>query len=348
MRAAMFYGPGDLRVEEVPEPVPGPEQVKIKIAFNGICGSDLHEYYGAPMMTPVAAPHPLTGVQVPVILGHEAAGTVVEVGPDADEITEGDLVAIEPIVSCGSCPACASGAYNHCARMAFHGFSTTGGGLAEYTVVARKMAHVLPAGLTPHQAALVEPMAVAYHAVRRTEAGQGDLCVVFGAGPIGLGVMFALQALGASAIVVEPSEQRRAVAQKLGAAYVLDPGDGDVAASIQDITSGRGATACIDAAGVPSTLSDSLRSVMVEGRVVLVGVSMEPVPLMTPLLFMTEATVTASAAYRGDFPAVIESMRQGHYPLDGWISTIGLDHVVADGFEALRAGRATKILVSPS
>jgi (R,R)-butanediol dehydrogenase / meso-butanediol dehydrogenase / diacetyl reductase len=348
MRACLYYGPGDLRVEDVPEPSPGPGQVKVKVAYNGICGSDLHEYYDGPMMTPAAGPHPLTGAQLPVILGHEAAGTVVEVGPGTKGIAEGDLVAIEPIVACGTCLDCVSGAYNHCPRHAFHGYSTAGGGLSEYTVVAAPMAHVVPAGMSARQAALVEPMAVAYHAVRRAQVSEGDLCVVFGAGPIGLGAMFALHALGVTSVVVEPSSERRAVAQKLGAAHVLDPAEGDVAALVKDLADGRGAAACIDAAAVPGTLADSLRSIRTEGRVVLVGVSTGPVPLVSGLMFKTEATITASTAYCGDFPAVIEAMRQGHYPLDGWVSVIGLDRVLPDGFDALRAGRATKILVVPS
>ena len=107
MRAARYYGVGDIRLEDVTERDPVPGEVKVKVAYNGICGTDLHEYYDAPMMVPVSAPHPRTGAQVPVILGHEACGTVVETGAGVNDLPTGTLVAIEPIGDCGACRSCA-------------------------------------------------------------------------------------------------------------------------------------------------------------------------------------------------------------------------------------------------
>jgi len=348
MRAAVYHGPGDIRIEEVPEPEPGPGEVKVKISYAGICGSDLHEYYRGALMVPLGYQHPLTGAQAPVILGHEAAGTVVDAGAGVDDLDAGQLVAIEPIVACKNCDQCRAGAYNHCAQMAFHGFSTGGGGLAEYTVVARDMLHAVPAEVSPRQAALVEPMAVAWHAVQLAEVAPGDYCVIFGAGPIGLGAMFGVHAIGAYSVVVEVSEERRRIAQQAGATHVVDPTTSDVAELVKTLTGGRKAAACIDAAGVPATLHDALRSIGVYGRIVMVGVPAAPLPLETGYLFVTEATIVASCAYRDDFPTVIEGLRRGDYPTDGWVQTIGLSRLIEDGFEALHEARAVKVLVDPT
>ncbi len=129
MRAAVFYGREDLRLEQVPEPRPGPGDVKLRIFFNGICGSDLHEYYEGPITTRVE-PHPLTGVRNPVIFGHEMCGEVVEVGDGVEGLERGTRVAVEPVETCGTCLYCRSGQYNHCGLLAFHGYNRGGGGLA--------------------------------------------------------------------------------------------------------------------------------------------------------------------------------------------------------------------------
>lgn len=348
MRAAVYRGPGDLRVEEVPEPQAGPGEVKVQVAFAGICGSDLHEYYRGALMVPVGYSHPLTGVQAPVVLGHEVAGTVVDVGSGVDDLELGQLVAIEPIVACKKCDRCQNGAYNHCAQMAFHGFSTRTGGLAEYTVSARDMVHTVPAGVSARQAALVEPLAVAWHAVQLAGVTTGDYCVIFGGGPIGLGVMFGVNAIGAQSIVVEISEERRRIADRAGATHVVDPTASDVAETVKAATGGRHIAACIDAAGVPATLRDALRTIGVYGRIVLVGVPAAPLPLETGYLFVTEATLVASCAYRNDFPTVIERVRRGDFPMDEWMQTIGLSRVIEDGFEALHEARVMKVLVDPT
>lgn len=348
MRAAVYRGPGDICIEDVPEPAPGPGEVKIKVAFAGICGSDLHEYYRGALMIPVGYRHPLTGVQAPVILGHEVAGTVVEVGSGVNDVELGQLVAIEPIVACKTCTQCRDGAYNHCAQMAFHGFSTSSGGLAEYTMVTRDMVHAVPPEVSPRQAALVEPLAVAWHAVQLAGLAPGDYCVIFGAGPIGLGAMFGVHAVGAHSIVVEVSEKRREIARLAGAGHVVDPTTSDVAELVRELTGGRNAAACIDAAGVSATLREALRTIGVYGRIVIVGVPESALPLETGFLFVTEATLVASCAYRNDFPTVIEGLRRGDYPIDEWVQTIGLSRLIEDGFEALHEARVMKVLVDPT
>ena len=148
MRAAVYNGPRDLRLESVPDPQAGPGDVKLRVLYNGICGSDLHEYYDGPVTTRTT-PHSLTGVQNPVILGDELCGEVVALGRGVEDLALGDLVAVDPLESCGGCLWCLAGQYNHCPLVALHGYNRDGGGLAEYTVVRRSMAHRLGPALTP-------------------------------------------------------------------------------------------------------------------------------------------------------------------------------------------------------
>ena len=133
MRAAVYYGPNKLEIDDVPEPEPTPGTVKLKVGFNGICGTDLHEYYAGPIFVPTE-PHPLTGQQMPLIIGHEFSGIITAVGAGVTGWTEGDRVAVEPIYQCEHCAPCRAGNYNVCPQIGFHGLMSDGG-MAEYTVV---------------------------------------------------------------------------------------------------------------------------------------------------------------------------------------------------------------------
>jgi (R,R)-butanediol dehydrogenase/meso-butanediol dehydrogenase/diacetyl reductase len=133
MKAAVYHGPNKVEIADVPEPEVRPGTVKLKVGFNGICGTDLHEYYAGPIFVPTA-PHPLTGQQLPLTIGHEFSGVITEVGSGVDGWTEGDRVAVEPIYKCGQCPSCRAGNYNVCAQIGFHGLMSDGG-MAEYTDV---------------------------------------------------------------------------------------------------------------------------------------------------------------------------------------------------------------------
>src|SRR5437870_3917303 len=208
MRAALYYGRQDLRLTSVPEPEPGPGELKLRVRYNGMCGSDLHEYYDGPITTR-STPHPLTGVQNPVIMGHELCGEVVALGEGIDDLIIGNLVAVEPVETCGRCLHCGIGQYNHCPSLAIQGYNRAGG-LAEYTVVKRRMAHALPPGVTALQGALIEPLAIAWHTVNRCAVSAGQTVAIHGAGPIGAGAFLTLRRRGVEAIVVDPSPARRA------------------------------------------------------------------------------------------------------------------------------------------
>ena len=344
MRAAVYHGPRDLRLESVPEPEAGPGDVKLRVFFNGICGSDLHEYYDGPVTTRTT-PHPLTGVQNPVILGHELSGEVVSCGTGVADLSAGDLVAVEPLETCGQCVWCEAGQYNHCPHLALHGYNRSSGGLAEYTVVRRAMVHRLPAGMTPRQGALIEPLAVAWHTANRCRLEAGQTVAIHGAGPIGIGVYLTLRARGVDVIVVDPSPLRRAVLARLGARATLDPRDCDPVAAIRDLTGGRGAHASVDAAGVPSAFNAALHGTRVDGTVVVVAIHHAPVVIPPFDLLMPEVNVTGVAMSAHAFPSVIAAMAHGDYPLDDWVETIPFDNLIAAGLERLRRQEGLKILV---
>ena len=344
MRAAVFYGNQDLRLEQVPEPQPGPGDVKLRILFNGICGSDLHEYYDGPITTRTD-PHPLTGVRNPVILGHEMCGEVVDVGEGVEDLPLGTRVAVEPVETCGTCLYCRAGQYNHCGLLAFHGYNRNGGGLAEFTVVRRSMAHPLPARLSAEQGAVIEPLAIAYATVNRCRAEAGQTVAVHGAGPIGIGIYLTLRRRGLRVIVSDPSSSRRAVLRQLGAEIVLDPRETNVVSAIRDLTGGRGAHASVDAAGVPAAFHAALDGTAVDGNVVVVAIHTRPIEIDPMRILMSEARITGVALSCGAFPSVIGEMAAGAYPLEGWVEKIAFDGLIRDGFERLHRQEGVKLLV---
>jgi (R,R)-butanediol dehydrogenase / meso-butanediol dehydrogenase / diacetyl reductase len=345
MRAAVYHGPRDLRLESVPEPEPGAGDVKLRVLFNGICGSDLLEYYDGPVTTRVT-PHPLTGVKNPVILGHELCGEVVSCGTGVTDLAPGDLVAVEPLETCGACGWCIAGQYNHCPNLALHGYNREGGGLAEFTVVRRLMAHRLPTGMTPMQGALIEPLAVAWHTANRCRLEAGQTAVIHGAGPIGIGVCLTLKRRGVDVIGFDPSPLRRSVLERCGARITLDPAACDPVSAIRDLTGGHGAHASVDAAGVPAAFHAALHGTRVDGTAVVVAI--HHVPLVVPPfdLLMPEVNLTGVAMSVNAFPSVIEAMALGDYPLDAWVETIPFEDVVEGGLERLHRKEGLKILVA--
>jgi len=343
MRAALYYGRQDLRLTSVPEPEAGRGEVKLRVCYNGICGSDLLEYYEGPVTTR-SSPHPLTGVQNPVIMGHELCGEVVALGEGTGDLEIGDLVAVEPVETCGVCLYCGLGQYNHCPSLAIQGYNRAGG-LAEYTVVKWPRAHKLPRGVSALQGALIEPLAIAWHTVNRCGVSAGEVVAIHGAGPIGAGAFLTLRSRGVEAIVVDPSPTRRAALACLGARHLLDPTACDVVAAIRDLTGGRGAHASIDAAGGAKAFAAMLHGTRVDGTAVVVAIHHEPVVIPPFDLLMPEVHLTGVALSVNAFPPVIAEMARGSYPLEGWVETIPFEGVIEQGLERLRRQQGMKIVV---
>jgi (R,R)-butanediol dehydrogenase/meso-butanediol dehydrogenase/diacetyl reductase len=285
---------------------------------------------------------------MPLVIGHEFSGVITDVGDGVTGWAEGDRVAVEPIYKCGHCAPCRAGNYNVCTQIGFHGLMSDGG-MAEYTVVPTDMLHKLPDNVSLQLGALVEPMSVAYHAATLGNTKAGDTAMVFGAGPIGIGLWFALRGKGLDDVfVVEPVSTRRTAIETLGA-KTLDPTSLDVPAFIADHTEGRGADAVFDAAGVGPAVETALGCV--GSRRPMVSVAIYEKPLTTPLLnlVMNESRIQGSLCYTGaDFEAVIALMADGAYDTTGWVGAIALDDVVEEGFEALHDGAKMKVLVDPT
>ncbi|MBU5351339.1 2,3-butanediol dehydrogenase [Paenibacillus silvae] len=346
MKALRWHGVKDLRLENIAEPQPEQGQVKIKVQWCGICGSDLHEYTAGPIFIPAQDPHPLTGEKAPIVMGHEFSGQVVEVGEGVTRFQVGDRVVVEPIYACGQCEACKQGRYNLCDKMGFLGLAGGGGGFSEYVTAAENMVHPIPDSISYEQGALVEPSAVALHAVRQSKLKVGDTAAVFGAGPIGLLVIEALKASGASNIyVVELSKERKAKAEELGA-IVIDPTEYNVVEEIHRRTQG-GVNVAYEVTGVPRVLQQAVDSTRIGGELMIVSIFEQEAPIMPNSIVMKERTVNGIIGYRDVFPAVISLMEKGFFPADRLVTKrIGLDEVVEHGFEALlKEKNQVKILV---
>jgi len=204
------------------------------------------------------------------------------------------------------------------------------------------MAYDVPEGVDPMDAAVVEPLAVAYHAVERSHPQPGDTAVVLGAGPIGIGAYLGLKADGVEqVIVVEPSRDRLAA---VGADTVIDPSDGGAAERILELTGGAGATIVIDAAGTQSSFDTSLAVASPRGRIVQVAVFVEPVEFSPLLIFRREVRIDQSMAYQGTFPRVLAHMAAGRYPSAPWVTHVPFDNLI-DAYGQLHRQEAVKLLV---
>lgn len=230
VKAAVLYGSKSLKFEQRDIPDPAGDEVQIKVAFNGICGSDIHEYLDG--MDLATIPHPLTKMKAPLIPGHEFSGTICQLGQDVQGLKLGDKIAVEPMIACGRCPSCLAGHYNLCERAigkdnaaGFLGFSANGG-LAERCNVKAKFAHKVPTDFPLDLAALVEPAAVAAQAVSECQPAPGDDVLIQGAGPIGLMTALMVRISGAHRVLInDMSQERLALAKQLGFHDTLQAAD---------------------------------------------------------------------------------------------------------------------------
>jgi len=340
MRALRLHGAGDLRVDTVADPGPiGPGEVRLRNLLAGICGSDLHEYVH-PMLTTVE-PHPLTGAALPQILGHEYSAEVLEVGDRVIAARTGDRVAVMPLFFCGECGPCRAGLPQCCGRLGAVGMNWPWGGIAETSVVQEHQVAVLPDAVSDAAGALVEPAAVAVHAVSRAPVRPGDSVLVAGGGPIGQLMCLAALAAGADSVhISEPADGRRRRAEALGAhAWQADafPDGVDIA---------------IECAGNQPALRDCLAAVRRGGTVVQTALHTKPVELDPRQLTLNDITLRGVNCFPVDsWPRVIELVASGALPVERVVTgVVALGEAVEEGFDALLdpAGDQVKILVDPS
>jgi (R,R)-butanediol dehydrogenase/meso-butanediol dehydrogenase/diacetyl reductase len=347
VRALRFHAARDLRIEDVAEPAdPGPGEVVVRVSSCGICGTDLHEYVAGPIVTPVD-PHPLTGAQNPQILGHEFAGDVVAVGDDVTRVTAGDRVAIMPLAYCGHCAYCRRGLQQLCATMACVGLSHAWGGMADLATVAEYQVVRLPDGVSYRQGALIEPTAVAAYGVERAGVKPGDQVLVTGAGPIGALAALCARAAGAAEVYVsEPNPARRARAEALGVATVLDPTTTDVPAYLKERSDGLGIDVVVECSGHPAGFKAGIESLRRRGTLAQTGLFVGEATVEPMLWSLNDLTIVGTWCYWVyDFDRIAAQIAAGDLPVERVVTSgVGLDEA-PEAFARLASGAADEIKV---
>lgn len=353
MKAALWHARHDIRIEDVPEPTaPGPGEVIIKVNACGICGTDLEEYRAGPLFIPVAQPNPLTGCQAPLILGHEFAGEVVEVGKGVTRFKPGDHLAPDVLLYCGECFWCQRHQVTLCDKLAALGLMGDGG-LAEYCKLPVNMAIRVPNGLSDDHAAMAEPLSVAVRAVRRGRLAPGETVAIFGGGAIGLFCLQVARAAGAGEVfVVEPQPGRRELARQLGASAVIDPKTVDPVVELRKLTDGIGPDVVLEAAGVVTVTPVAIQAARKAGRIVLVGIPVTATTFNFFDIVLTEKEVIGSLShvYDEDYATAVRWLGDGRILAEPLISArIPLERLITDGLERLeqQPAETLKVLVKP-
>ena len=332
MKVALMTGIGKIEIVERPIPQPKDDEVLVKLEYVGICGSDLH-YFEAGRIGDFI-------VKGPLVLGHESAGTVLEVGKNVTHLKPGDRVALEPGKTCGHCEHCRSGRYNLCKDVVFFATPPVDGVFQEYVAHEAALCFKLPDNVGTMEGALVEPLAVGFHAANMGRAHAGQIAVVFGAGAIGLVTLMALKAEGVSKVyVVDVQPKRLEKALELGATEVINGKDVDAVKKIMELTDGRGVDLAIETAGTEITARQCLYSTNKGATVVFVGYTKSgEMTLPHSQIMDKELTIRGIFRYRHIYPMAIEAIADGRVPIKKVVTNLfhfpdvqeALDACVAD------------------
>ncbi|HTK63291.1 MAG TPA: NAD(P)-dependent alcohol dehydrogenase, partial [Pseudonocardia sp.] len=298
MRTAVLRRPGDVVVEERPIPRAGPAEVVVRVSSVGVCGSDTHYY-----------DHGRIGrfvMEKPLVLGHEAAGEVTDLGPGVTRLTVGQRVSIEPGVPDLTCTQCLAGRYNLCPNMQFFATPPIDGAFAEYVVVHEAFAHPVPEGIGDDAAALLEPLSVGIWACTKAGVTAGSRVLITGAGPIGLVSVQTALAFGATEIIVsDVNPARLALALELGATTVVDARD----SSVTELETPPGIL--LECSGHPPAINEAIRALGPAGRAVLVGMGGDEIPLPLSVVQERELEVTGTFRYANTWPTAIALVASG-------------------------------------
>ena len=301
-------------IQEKPIPEPKDDEVLVKVENVGVCGSDLH-YYEAGRIGDFI-------VEFPFVLGHEAGGTVVEVGRNVTHLKVGDKVALEPGKTCGKCEFCKSGRYNLCPDVIFFATPPVDGVFQEYVAHEAALCFKIPDNMDTEEAALIEPLAVGMHAAIQGDAHLGQIGVVTGSGCIGLMSMLSLKARGVSKVImVDIMDKRLEQAKKLGADYVINGSREDTIARIAEITGGEGFDIAIETAGSQITASQLIKSAKKGATIVFVGYSPSgemTLPIGTSL--DKELNFKTVFRYRNIYPTAIDAVASGKINVKGVVT----------------------------
>lgn len=316
MNVAVMNGIGKIGFEERNIPNPKANEVLVKLEYVGICGSDLHYYETGAIGDYVVEP--------PFVLGHEPGGVVVEVGEEVHHLQVGDRVALEPGKTCGHCEFCKQGKYNLCPDVIFFATPPVDGVFQEYVAHEADLCFKLPENVSTLEGALIEPLAVGFHAAIQGDAHLGQKAVVMGAGCIGLVTMMALKARGVSRVyVVDIMEKRLEKAMELGADGIINGAKEDVEERAGQLTDGKGMDLVIETAGTEITTRQAIRIAKKGSDIVLVGYSRTgEMNLPMSLVLDKELTFKTVFRYRHIYPMAIDAVASGKVNLKGIVTDI--------------------------
>lgn len=336
MKAALFEKPNRLTLVQRDLRPLALNEVLIRVMSCGVCGTDVHIIKGESRSTP------------PVVLGHEYSGIVEETGSGVSQFVKGEQVAIDPNISCGACYFCRRGEVHLCSNLRALGVDIDGG-MAEFCIVPEQQLYRLPKDFPMHASAFIEPVSCVIHGVDRARIKVGDTVAIIGSGTIGLMMLQLVKAAGASTtIVIEPMEQKRAIAKKLGASHILNPIESDVESAVMDITA-IGADVVIECAGKSSTAHSAMNLVRRGGTVELFGVCPvgQTFPFEPSTIFFKELNIVGSYVNPLTFDRAIKTLASGAVRIDDFpVNRFSLDNV----HEALRyqdEGLTIKSIIEP-
>ena len=331
MKAAVLTAKDTIEIRDVPKPSLREGQVLVKIAYAGVCGSDIHAYHGEFG----------TRVKFPRILGHEFSGVIEEVGGEVGQVSAGQRVVVDTVRGCGRCAACIDGRRSACRSLTLEGIDADGG-FAEYIAVDGQRIYVINDSISLRDAALVEIYSIGVHACRRGGVQPGDFAVIFGCGRVGFSILECVKECGASKIaVVDVSEQKLEKARMVGADYTVNAMKENPTCGILKLSSGRGADIVFEAIGdakpIPNQTAPLAACVEVMrggGRIVVLGQGPDEIPIFWKEFVWKEGTIIASRVTLGEFPRALGFMGAGKYHPDIFISEI---HDLEETAEAFRS-----------
>lgn len=344
MKALLLTAPSQLELVDFPDPAPADGEVLVRVRACGICGSDIHGWDGS------------TGRRrPPLIMGHEASGEIAATGTGVTRWNKGDRVTFDSTISCGECGYCRAGQVNLCDNRRVVGVSPPEyrqhGAFAEYVALPTRILYAVPDQLTYAQAAMIEPVSIAIHAVQRVKIATTDTAVVVGSGMIGLFVIQALRWAGASRIIaVDLEENRLALARELGATDTINSGVGDPVAEIMRLTGGRGADLAFEVVGISPTLNLALAALRRGGSAVLVGNLSAKTDFPMQAVVTRELSVLGTCSSAGEYPVCLDLIARGVIRVEPMISAVAPLTEGVDWFKRLSAkdgGKYMKVILQP-
>jgi len=340
MRTAVLVEPTEFELEDRPKPSPGPDDVLVAISDVGICGSDVHYYEHGRIGDYV--------VEDPLVLGHESAGEVTAVGENVTGLAPGDRVALEPGVPCRRCAHCKRGDYHLCEDVRFMATPPHDGAFTEYVSWPADFAYKLPETVSNAEGALCEPLSVGIHACRRGSIGTGDTVLVTGAGPIGLMVLEAARAAGATDVIVtDVVAEKLDFAAERGADLTVDVTETDLETAVAEYTDGVGADVVVEASGAEPSIRSTIDAVRRGGTVVLVGLASEAeVPFDVLEVIDNEIDVHGSFRYKNTYDAAVDLLADDEVDVEGIVDFKSSLEDVDDAFRRAMEPTVVKGMIS--